>query len=243
MATADRDKPMNTRSGEFALRQLRIRLPSGSRVLEIPNLASMMQLMACLEAINSALRWLEYAEGETAPVRQLDKFMIWNAGAGWCAESFRVLKRLNAEKLIDPSVLSSKPQQWALWQRVTTEKPDAFISRMYRIRDKHFGHFDRDVMQKFVDWQDTVGGREPFFVGDETGKSLCCRWLWPTAALILDIFPDPSAPDRSEKIDEFLDGLGEIWAQTANMLMTLLEAWLVKCGLAYDSSDWDGHQA
>jgi len=219
--------------------QLRMRLPEGVNLEEIPNLSYMLQLMACLEAINSALRWLGHTEKDTSPAAKLDKFLVWNVGAGWCSEAFRLLRQGKTENLIAFSVLDGQKQLLALWDRITAVKPDALISKIHRIRDKHFGHFDAEVMTKFIAWQSKIGATEPFFLGDETGHPLVCRFLWPTAASIFDIFPDPTDLNRSKKVDELLDDLQHIWAQTANLLKTLLEAWVVKCGFDFQVSEWE----
>src|SRR3990172_6754061 len=95
-----------------------LRFRKGTQVKSIPNLSFVMQLMACLEANHSALRWLEYVESECDLVKTLDNFMIWNAGLGWCYEAFKLLRTGKDKGIIDRTVFK-KPKQVAFWDRIT----------------------------------------------------------------------------------------------------------------------------
>lgn len=230
---------MSSSANQPAVKQLRMRLPPGIKLSQLPNLSYMLQLMACLEAINSALRWLGHTEKETSAAGKLDKFMVWNVGAGWCAEAFRYLQDGKTRNVINRSDLAGQEQLLALWDRITAVKKDELISKIHRIRDKHFGHFDPEVMANFIAQQSKIGATEPFFLLHESAHPLMCRFLWPTAASILDIFPEPTRTDRPQKVDGLLDDLEHIWAQTANLLKTVLEAWILGCGCGLDESEWE----
>lgn len=203
-----------------------LRFKKGTQVKIIPHLSFVLQLMACLEANHSAIRWLGYVETESDLVKTLDKFMVWNAGLGWCYEAFKLLRTGQANGMIDRAVFKD-PKQLELWDRITARKEDPLVSHLRDIRNKHFGHFDGHVMEQFIADQDRSGAREPFFVGDVEGKPLESRYLWPLAATIFDILPNPSDPERPRKIDDLLDAFEDVWAQTGNLIAVFIDSWLL----------------
>lgn len=149
----------------------RIRFASGTDLRAIPDLPYMVQLMACLEAMRSALRWGIHLESahELAPPHEPDRITVWFVCAGWCAEAFRLLQQAETEGTIFRTMLEGKTEQEALWDRIIAKNRNGIIGKIHRIRDKYFGHFDREVISNFVTYQDTHGAQEPFLIGTENG--------------------------------------------------------------------------
>jgi hypothetical protein len=202
-----------------------LRFKKGTDLKKVPHLAYMLQLMGCLEAIHSALRWLGHVENETSFAKKLDKLVALSAGAAWCAEAFKLLRNGKAKGAVFAESLGGQAQLLSLWDRITAEKPDELISKIYRIRDKHFAHFDAEVMDRFIALQDRIGATESYLVLEEFGNPLESRFLWPTAAFIFDIFPDPHETNRAQKVDDLVAALAGIWALTANLIKEMLESW------------------
>ena len=190
----------------------------------------MLQLMAVLEASHSALRWLGYTEHETPndPVRFWDRFMARAVGTAWSAEAFRLLKEGNEKGLLNPCIFSANNELTGLWHRITSKPVDPIIGKIHAVRDKYVAHFDPQVINHFIAWQDERGATESFFVGDDEGTPLKSRYLWPLAATIYDLFPDPSEPKRPQLCDLLLNELDDIWAQTGNLIAAFLDDWVLR---------------
>lgn len=221
---------------------VRFRLVNGTVPSSIPNLDYMLQLMACLEAIHSALRlgtFLDNAQ-ELAPPHEPDRVTVWFVCAGWCAEAFRLLKVGERNGTICRTMLHGTTEQQALWDRIIAKNGDGVIGKIHRIRDKYFGHFDREVIRKFLAYQDTRGAREPFFVGTKDGRAMDCRFMWPTAACLFDLHGDPVGPHYSRRVGQLLDSLAETFKNTTNLLQTLLESWLTKSELDFQTIPREG---
>lgn len=219
--------------------QVELRLAEGTQVNGIPKLRYMLQLMACLEALNSAIRWGVYVERDPVGgmVRNLDKIMVVFVATGWCHEAFELLRHREAKGAIDRSMLAGRNDLLVLWDRIVADPPDPLVLRVKDIRNKYFGHFDATVMGRFIDWQAQHGVPDPFFLSDEIGQVSRCRFLWPAAACILDLHlgsPDATSSDRmAEVVDSLFDSLKE----TVDLLVVLIEAWTVRNGLG-TSSAW-----
>ena len=156
-------------------------LVRGTKLDTIEHFPYMLQLMACLEAVHSGVRWGVHLEclHEPGIVNKLDHIMVGFVCAGWCAEAFRLLKEGEKTRAVSRTMLGGNKDQEALWDRIFAKPPDQVISKVHRIRDKYFGHFDQKIMKKFVDWQDKNGAQELFFVGTPPGNPLDCRF-WKT---------------------------------------------------------------
>lgn len=209
------------------------RLAKDTQLKRIPDLPYMLQLMACMEAMHSALRWGVHLEcvHEPGMVNKLDHIMVGFVCAGWSAEAFRLLKDGEKKGAVSRTMLRGKKDQEALWDRIVGKNPDQVISKVHRIRDKYFGHFDPHVMQKFVDWEDKNGGQEPFFVGNPPGNPLDCRFTWPIAACLFDLHGEAMNGGFGKRVAAHLDSVRDIFAQTGELLQTLVESWLHKSGL------------
>jgi uncharacterized protein (DUF433 family) len=216
------------------------RLAKGTRLNDLPNLDYMLQLMACLEAMHSAHRWGIYLDcaDVQAVTEKNDRIVVWFVWAGWCAEAFRLLKQGERSGTLTCSMLGTKSDQVALWNRIIARNTDEIISKVHRIRDKYFGHFDPEVMKKFVLWQDSHGAPDPFFVGESQGKPLDCRFTWPIAACLLDLHGEPTNEGFAERVDKLLHSLEGILVQTGDLLQTLIETWLEASCLNSDSA-WE----
>jgi|CXWL01.1.fsa_nt_gi uncharacterized protein (DUF433 family) len=220
--------------------QVEFRFAKGTQLNCIRNLRYMLQLMACLEAINSAIRWGVYVENDLVGgiVRDLDKFMVWFVGVGWCHEAFELLRARQAKEALDRSMLNGQHDLLNFWDRVVSEPPDQLITKIKDIRNKYFGHFDSTVVGKFIDWQARLEVSEPFFAGDGTGHPIRSRFLWPLAACVFDLHGDPSEGVFGERVDKMLASLEDVIRETGNLLQTLIEAWMVRSGLNAESA-WE----
>ena len=216
------------------------RVAKGTRLNDLPNLDYILQLMACLKAMHSAHRWgiyLDCADAQ-AVTEKHDRIVVWFVWAGWCAEAFRLLKQGDKSGTLTCSMLGTKSDHVTLWNRIIARDPDDIVSKVHRIRDKYFGHFDPEVMKKFVLWQDSHGAPDPFFVGESQGRPLDCRFTWPIAACLLDLHGEPTDEGFSERIDNLLRSLESILVQTGGLLQTFIETWLKASGLNSDSA-WE----
>jgi uncharacterized protein (DUF433 family) len=212
------------------------RLAKGTCLQSIPNLNFMLQLMACLESVKSALRWLQQTEDENSVVRELDHVTARFAGIGWCFEAFELLREGNRKGIINRTMLGNQEALLALLDRIAAKKSDDIITRVRDIRNKYFGHFDLKVMQKFIAFQQKIGAPEPFFLRDAEGTALGSRFTWPMAAFMLDFLGDLNDPQGEQEVDRKVEELYDICSQTANLLQALLDAWLHRSGLSWEGT-------
>jgi len=217
-----------------------LRFKRGTDLKNVPDLVFMLRLMGCQEALLSALRWRGHTEGETEFANSLDNIMSQQAGAAWCAVAFRLLKEGKATSVLNPRMLDgSDSSLHVFWNRISDTAQDAVIRKIHTIRDKYFAHFDADIMQKFVAWQVRMGATEPFFLCDEAFAVEESRFLWPLAAFIFDLFPDPSDPDRPQKCEALMDELCAIWSQTVNLIAAFVDSWILTNGHYFEVAEGD----
>lgn len=212
----------------------RFRLAPGTDLRAIEHFPYMLQLMASLESIRGSLRWLEHVKNADSSFLRSDIFIVVVTGAGWCAETFRLLKQGIRDRVISKSMVGSDDKLRALWERVSSSSPDELVRKVHRIRDQYFGHWDSEVFKSFIEWQSSKSETEPLIESDARGKFLHTRYLWPWTAFAYDLVGDPTEEANQTRARDLLHSLAELWAQTANLISQLLKEMIKARGLSFD---------
>jgi uncharacterized protein (DUF433 family) len=209
----------------------KFRLPYATPFEGTPSASYTLQLMASLEALRASLRWFQHTIGEPSKVKRRDIVIAVIAGAGWCAETYRLLRLGIKAGIINRSMIETSFEDAALWDRVTCDEPDGLILKIRRIRNKYFAHWDRKVLKRFIAWQATQKETDSFYETDAGGRLLNSRYVWPWAAFAFDLVGDPRGEDNETRVGPVLKELGDIWTQTVRLVARLVAELIRRCGL------------
>lgn len=224
----------NTESENTGIHK-RFRLAKGTDVNSISDFPYMLQLMASLESIRASLRWLKHVDNSNSVTWKSDIMIVVISGAGWCAEGFRRIKEGVANNIINKSMIQADDKLADIWDRITAPDPDELVRKLHRVRDKYFAHWDEEVLKNFITRQAGESDTQPFYETDKNGAVLNSRYLWPWTAFMYDLVGDPFDEGNSEQAGILIRDIGQLWTQTANLVMGLLCSMLKARKLGFET--------
>lgn len=187
----------------------------------------MMQLMAALESVRAGMRWLVKTQEDSSDFQRRDILMATIAGCGWCCEAHKHLKSGADEGLIDASMLDGNSEVRDLWDQIAgTGSTSPILSKIKRLRDKCFAHWDLEVFQNF-ERRLSQNADDPAMETVD-GRMLNSRFLWPLDAIALDTFGDLGHDLGAARL---VRDFGKVWANTAYLLSVFLAGLIKKHGL------------
>lgn len=213
---------------------VQFRLKKKSLVSKKAELPFMLQLMASLEGVRASIRWYDFASKEKSGVRRRDEIMAVIAGAGWCAEAFRLLKAGVGKGVLSKGLVSGNSEVAATWELILSDTPSPLIKKMHRIRDMYFAHSELEVMTNFIEQQAGADETEVFLESDENGKFLNTRYIWPWAAFGYDLIGMPGDEGYGEDERAVIRDIGEMWMKTANLLSAVLATLSQRLGFEFE---------
>ncbi len=209
------------RSAEVVATRLKFMLRDGVDPNENRRMLYLLRLSMGIEALQFAVRWLEGLKTQET-TEYADWTMAAVVTAGWAGEAIRWVKKGITKEYIRPDALAAYGDDLIeFFDEARSDKAGRVISRLHYVRDKCFGHWDKQVAQRCFDKTGKAGKRSPMVELCEPGRVREFRCPLAIEAFNLALIDglEYDKPDR-----EFVRELSEAVGKTLRMLVAFAEA-------------------
>ncbi|MCH7703183.1 MAG: hypothetical protein IID37_16010 [Planctomycetes bacterium] len=198
----------------------------------IKSLPYMLRLMMAAQAFRSAIRWtMTLHKNSASPTFSTDLLMSFVAAAGWCGGAIKLLKEGVSGHIIEREMLNNcQSELIQAWDECIGNRPSEMLTKIYRARDKHFAHWDEEVVQAFVAQADPVDRREAFVECSDEDNDLETNFPWAYMVICRDLFP--KSADEGE-LREFIEKATETMGRVSHLIDYLMGKLVARENLSF----------
>jgi hypothetical protein len=171
-------------------------------------LAEALRLMAAAQNIRSIVRCLHDLGSRSADSTvEADRWVMMTALFGSSAEAARLIREFSKAHDWSPDCGVLTPAQDKTFLEAIADPQSERIRRLTRVRDKHWGHWDKGVARAAVNQIVEADYKVPLFESKGEGTAADTSYRWVRHSVLLDLLDTHQINNEREGIQQVTNHL------------------------------------